>query len=149
MPGPDSKPAQQVDLTNCDREPIHIPGRVQAFGCLIAVSSDWMIVHAAENCAEMLGRAAEDLIGINMSEIFPAQSVHDLRTRIQFLSADNVIARIFRYDLFQDGAFFDVSVHRSGRMIVYEFEPRPATDMINKCAETVHTLIQWIGRQHT
>ncbi|MEL7163930.1 MAG: hypothetical protein AAGL96_00550 [Pseudomonadota bacterium] len=32
-----------LDLTNCDREPIHILGRVQSYGCLVAFSADWMV----------------------------------------------------------------------------------------------------------
>ncbi|MGO8506741.1 hypothetical protein AB9F35_36200, partial [Rhizobium leguminosarum] len=34
---------EPVDLTNCDREPIHQLGSVQPFGFLMAVSSDWIV----------------------------------------------------------------------------------------------------------
>ncbi|RZK16936.1 MAG: hypothetical protein EOO43_14000, partial [Flavobacterium sp.] len=30
----------QVDLSNCDREPIHIPGRIQSHGFLIVLDID-------------------------------------------------------------------------------------------------------------
>ena len=30
---------QTVDLTNCDREPIHIPGSIQPHGALLAVDA--------------------------------------------------------------------------------------------------------------
>ena len=30
-----------VDLTNCDREPIHIPGAIQPFGFLLALSAEF------------------------------------------------------------------------------------------------------------
>ncbi len=49
-----------VDLTNCDREPIHIPGRIQSFGTLIAVSHDWMITHTSENAGATLGSGLID-----------------------------------------------------------------------------------------
>ena len=32
-------PGQSVDLTNCDREPIHQLGRVQSYGALLALSA--------------------------------------------------------------------------------------------------------------
>lgn len=32
--------AEKVDLTNCDREPIHVIGHVQPYGALLAVSAD-------------------------------------------------------------------------------------------------------------
>ncbi|MFC5390370.1 hypothetical protein ACFPH9_13330 [Brevundimonas bullata] len=31
-------PAASVDLTNCDREPIHIPGAIQPIGFLVALT---------------------------------------------------------------------------------------------------------------
>ena len=48
--------AQAVDLTNCDREPIHIIGQVQPFGMLMAVSADWIVAHASANIGDLLGR---------------------------------------------------------------------------------------------
>lgn len=45
-----------VDLTNCDREPIHIPGYIQPHGCLIACDNALrMIVRHSENCLDLLG----------------------------------------------------------------------------------------------
>ena len=41
-----------VDLTSCDREPIHILGAVQPFGFLLGVSSDWIVVRASANAPE-------------------------------------------------------------------------------------------------
>ncbi|MCC6919096.1 MAG: hypothetical protein IT548_07815, partial [Alphaproteobacteria bacterium] len=34
----------RVDLTNCDREPIHIPGSIQPHGSLIACDASAAIV---------------------------------------------------------------------------------------------------------
>ena len=61
----------QVDLTNCDKEPIHIPGYIQPHGCLIAFDSAMRIaLRYSENCGEMLGlegeingRSADDVLG--------------------------------------------------------------------------------------
>ncbi len=36
---------QDVNLSNCDREPIHQLGRIQGFRALIAVNSDWFVAH--------------------------------------------------------------------------------------------------------
>ena len=43
-----------VDLTNCDREPIHKLGQIQDFGALLAVNADWMIVHYSANFGEIV-----------------------------------------------------------------------------------------------
>ena len=48
----------KVDLTNCDREPIHIPGRVQPHGVLLACDSDLSVVRRHSlNAAETLAPA--------------------------------------------------------------------------------------------
>jgi len=58
----DTTSAAVTDLSNCDREPIHILGRVQSFGALVSVSSDWIINHASYNTyvrpmVERIGKA--------------------------------------------------------------------------------------------
>src|SRR6478672_11783942 len=50
-------PTQPVDLSNCDREPIHIPGSIQPHGLMLVVEPDTMAVsHAAGNAEDWLGR---------------------------------------------------------------------------------------------
>jgi len=51
-----------VDLTNCDREPIHIPGKIQSHGFLIAIDADFKIVWASGNTLELLSIAATQLL---------------------------------------------------------------------------------------
>ncbi|MEC8580188.1 MAG: HWE histidine kinase domain-containing protein [Pseudomonadota bacterium] len=123
MPKLDSKGKQvDVDLSNCDREPIHILGHVQSFGCLLAVSSDWIVVHASTNCAEMLGLNPEGMIGKPFTDFFSPRSIHDLRTRVQALAYQTGCARMFGYDVFEDGRYYNVSMHRSDQFLVFEFE---------------------------
>lgn len=41
---------QQVDLTNCDKEPIHIPGKIQSHGVLFALDrAKLVITHVSDN----------------------------------------------------------------------------------------------------
>ncbi|SNT02831.1 HWE histidine kinase domain-containing protein [Tropicimonas sediminicola] len=138
-----------VDLTNCDREPIHRLGRVQDFGCLIGVSSDWMITHASENCGELLGLPSETLIGTRLMEVFSEPTVHDLRTRMQVLGSQDGHARVFGYAVFGDARLFDISIHRSGRQILFEFEPRRAVKGSPQDDGTVQALIARVQRHDT
>ena len=44
-------PDHEVTLTNCESEPIHIPGSIQPHGFLLAVKMlDYSIVFASKNC---------------------------------------------------------------------------------------------------
>ena len=147
--------SSQVDLTNCDREPIHIIGHVQPFGMLMAVSPDWIVAHASANIGELVRRDSGEVIGSPISDLLPNQTVHDLRARLQLLTHDDAVARGFGVDLMQDGRRFDVSVHRSGRLYIFEFEVSARRDgpvaagASVRDSELVRALMSRIQRQTT
>ena len=53
----------KVDLTNCDREPIHIPGKVQSHGFLVAFDSTDVVNYVSENIKRFLNVEVKDLLG--------------------------------------------------------------------------------------
>ncbi len=111
-----------VDLTNCDREPIHIPGAIQPFGFLLALSAEWMIERAA-NTEAYLGSSPRGLIGMPATEILKTSAVRLLRDRIANLRGEDSVERMFSVHLLNDNSLFDVAVHRTGRTIILECEP--------------------------
>jgi len=117
-----------VDLTNCDREPIHLLGAIQAFGCLIALSADWIVVHVSENIGDFTGRGPDDLLGRPAAEILSADGLHALRSRLQWLQAADSCERLLHVDLFGDGRAFDISLHISGSLVMVEAEPSDVAD---------------------
>lgn len=59
-----------VDLTNCDREPIHILGHIQSHGYLVAIQPDtYSIVHASENIVELVSTPASQLVGQSVNKL--------------------------------------------------------------------------------
>jgi light-regulated signal transduction histidine kinase (bacteriophytochrome)/CheY-like chemotaxis protein len=150
---------EPVDLTNCDREPIHILGRVQSYGALLAISPDWMVNHASVNLKDFIGWSAADAIGMPVSEILRADAVHDLRGRLQHLTNSDSVERIFGLRLTASDDLFDVAVHLSGRSFVFEMERhqdsrradytsyvKPMIERISK-AETPERLCDIAARQ--
>lgn len=116
-------PPETVDLSSCDREPIHILGAVQPFGFLIAVSSDWIVVRASENAPRWLGHAAADILGLPLSDLLDAETIHLIRGHLQSLRGPDAIDRIFGTPLLPGGPLFDIALHVSGGSIVIEAEP--------------------------
>lgn len=52
-----------VDLTNCDKEPIHIPGKIQSHGFLIAVDKNSLTIsYISENTGAFLNKVSKDLL---------------------------------------------------------------------------------------
>jgi light-regulated signal transduction histidine kinase (bacteriophytochrome)/CheY-like chemotaxis protein len=114
--------APEVDLTNCDREPIHILGTIQPIGFLIAVTTDWVIARVSENVIDFLGRNSGEMIGKSLAEFVPAKALHNLRNRVMLIRGPDSIERIFACELRADTPF-DVALHVSGPYIVIEAEP--------------------------
>ena len=53
---------EAVNLTNCDREPIHIPSLIQPHGILMILTEpDLRIAQVSANCLDILGIAPDDL----------------------------------------------------------------------------------------
>ncbi|PKP98526.1 MAG: two-component system sensor histidine kinase/response regulator, partial [Alphaproteobacteria bacterium HGW-Alphaproteobacteria-15] len=115
--------ADIVDLTNCDREPIHILGAIQPVGFLISLTADWIVARVSANLADYLQIAPDDVIGTPLSEIFRAGAMHDLRNRTTLLRSPDSVERLFGVELIEGQGRFDLAIHQSGGQLVLEGEP--------------------------
>ena len=69
----------KVDLTNCDREPIHIPGAVQSHGVLVVVHEPELIIERiSHNAGEYFGKSAESLLGRPLGDLLAPESLRYL-----------------------------------------------------------------------
>ena len=60
--------AQNVNLTNCDREAIHIPSSIQSHGILFALSEpEFTIIQVSNNTFDYLGLQPEELLNKKLS----------------------------------------------------------------------------------
>lgn len=115
-----------VDLTNCDREPIHLLGAIQPLGYLIAVSADWMVSFVSANVKGLLGEGPDAVIGSPLTRYLSRELVHSLRNAVQNLVTEDASERIAGAAVGDEGATFDVTVHLSGSNIIVEFEAAEA-----------------------
>lgn len=147
------------DLSDCDREPIHIPGRIQGFGYLVAVTSEWVIAHASANLMELFGETPDGLVGRPLAGYITADALHDIRARVQTLVGPNSVERLFRLKLVDGPELYDVAVHCSDGPVVVEIEPHPGDDVTDpmryvrpmveriRGAETIERLCRMATRQ--
>ena len=113
----------RVDLTNCDREPIHILGAIQPIGFLLALSADWIVARASANVADFIGRSPDDLIGLPLGDIFLKTAMHELRNRTAMLRGPDAVERLFDCTLVEGTPPFDIAVHFSDGQVIVEAEP--------------------------
>jgi light-regulated signal transduction histidine kinase (bacteriophytochrome) len=118
-----------VDISNCEREPIHVPGTIQPFGFLIAVTADWLVSRVSANSADFIGLAPDALLGRPIADIFVADALHSLRNRITLLRGPDSVERLYSVQLIEGGAQFDLAVHFSGQLVVIEAEPASADEL--------------------
>lgn len=133
-----------ADLTNCDREPIHIPGAIQPHGVLLALDESFDVVMASVNCDRFLGRAVEDLLGSNARSVIGAAAA---ATVSEALATDDFGAPL-RVDLPVGagelaGNAVDLIVHRSGSRTVVEMvavsSPQPSQAVSYRSARSAMT----------
>jgi light-regulated signal transduction histidine kinase (bacteriophytochrome) len=121
----------QVDLTNCDREPIHIPGSVQPFGFLLALSSDFTVGMASDNLPQYLGLDRTEVLQRPITEIFSRSAVETIGARVDYLSGPDATERLFGIALQDGGKPFDIAIHFSGAYLIIEAEPSDIETDVN------------------
>ena len=106
-------PGTPVDLDNCDREPIHLPGGIQPFGAmLVARRSDHMIVQVSRNAADLVAGVRP---GATLTDVLGADVVEMLLERVQWAAPPALHP-------LRTGAL-DASAFVTGDRLVVELEP--------------------------
>jgi chemotaxis family two-component system sensor kinase Cph1 len=115
-------PRTPIDLTNCDREPIHIPGAIQPHGILLAVDeSNGRIKQASRNASDRLGGA---VLGTSLGDALGAEAAATIR---EALARGHVRTGT---SIATTHGEFAATVHRSGGLAVIELEPASAEPML-------------------
>ncbi|RYE81178.1 MAG: GAF domain-containing protein [Oxalobacteraceae bacterium] len=119
-----SSPSEdQLDLTSCDREPIHIPGGIQPHGFLLNLSQDSFCVRqASENVTKLFGRPLDEIIGRSLDDLIGADHAEIVARSLLNVSHLSQPVYAGAVELGRTG-YFDVIVHRSGKATLVEFEP--------------------------
>ncbi len=115
-----------VDLSNCDREPIHLLGHIQPFGCFIALRFDWIVAFCSANTQDYFGVGPDAVIGTPLKQWIDHQLLHDIRSGYQAATITGRNERMFSRRIESSGRAVDISIHHNGKYIIVEFEQIPA-----------------------
>ena len=122
----------RVDTTNCDREPIHIPGAILPHGAMLVLDPDtFEILQAAGDTPQLLGRPLAQLLGLSATTILNAKQIEHLRalaSRFDLTKPRHLLDPLLRVDPDQP---LDASLHRSGGVLVLEFEAADTQDRLS------------------
>ena len=134
-----------VDLTNCDREPIHQIGAIQNFGALIAVTTDGMIAHRSANFAEMLSLSQPPEIGTQLSALFTPEAMSAIGRASGMLNDPESVERLFAVHLVGGKGPFDCAIHNTDGLTVIEFEPS-ASDEMDRQLRSLQPILRQLER---
>lgn len=115
-----------IDLNNCDKEPIHIPGFIQPHGVLLAVTTNNIptIVQCSQNTEEHLGLTVQEVIGLplehligkdNIRQVLPCNFSASVTSDLQYMDLTiNVSGK---------AQVFTSVIHESEGLLILELEP--------------------------
>ncbi len=133
-------PISEADLSQCDREPIHLLGGIQPHGVLLAFSEpELTLVLVSANTEAELGLRPEQLVGRPLAEVLhPSSLAHLTRALAQSLTGALRIEAA--------GRFFTGSMHRIDGLRVLELEPAAAFSNEEEALGMVDLLLSPLAR---
>ena len=123
----DAPYAVEYDLTNCDKEPIHLIRYVQKHALLIACNPDDLKVKfISDNCSDFLDKNAGACINERLENLLPADAVNQIKTGLQENNL-NALLPIKTHD-FSAGNLYGILAHiNPDGLLVLEIEPLQST----------------------
>jgi light-regulated signal transduction histidine kinase (bacteriophytochrome) len=137
-----------INLDNCAREPIHIPGLIQSHGALVAFNTHRVAVHASDNLQAVLGATAPALGDTLAPSHFEGNPrVHEALGDL-LDGSDDSDGLPASTEVLLGGRVFDLVVHRAAGLVVAEFELRPVSiDLVADFALKAHRAMERLKRQ--
>jgi light-regulated signal transduction histidine kinase (bacteriophytochrome) len=115
-----------IDLTNCDREPIHTPGKIQSHGFLIVIDSGNFIQFYSENVKDFIPEIPAELLGVHINIIEPLLGKNeplDFVNQLITFGKINGFERTNPFNTDIQGKLFHLIISTSGDHFMLEFEP--------------------------
>lgn len=114
-------------LTSCDTEPIHIPGKIQGHGFLLATDKNFNITHCSANIQDFISMEASSLLGKSVNALSGITDFggnpFDLANMTMMMARQQRDLEKIGFDVLVKGTTFNVSVQFTERAYLFDFEP--------------------------
>lgn len=108
-----------VNLTNCEQEPIHIPGSIQPHGFLVAIDEQGIIRYSSANVLDYTTLAVESLLQQSIEILIGSEQLEQFQYYLNHLYETSATPHILTIA----GTQFQCMIHRSDAAFICEFEP--------------------------
>jgi chemotaxis family two-component system sensor kinase Cph1 len=127
LPYPYSIKQHGVSLSNCDEEPVHTPGCIQAHGLLLGLHPDDLTVNqASENWPSFTGSPMDKVLDQPLHAVIGIDAAQRIAHAMQTEVLDRNPLYVLTAGLPQaavQGIAMDFTVHLSGGVLIVEIEP--------------------------
>ncbi len=136
-----------VNLTNCEQEPIHIPGSIQPHGFLLGLKEEtYLIDFCSGNCADYTGIAHTEALGKRFNDVFGAENLEKLEA---YISGKLTLSSTL-LSLNLSGKDYLCTVHNSNGIVILEAEPvMPQEKNASKAYEQSSQFLNYMSDTHT
>lgn len=143
--------SEPLNLTNCDREPIHIPGSIQSHGAMLVVDpATQRLLFASSNISSLTGYGGVLIPGTDISLIVGEKNAHDFRNAIAKAREPGLSSIIIGLRFPGKAALFDAIVHsHEGRTFI---EVEPCSDRgqtARQALDLTRSVIHRLGREES
>jgi light-regulated signal transduction histidine kinase (bacteriophytochrome) len=118
-----------TNITNCDQEPIHIPGAILPHGAMLVLDSDTLeVLQVAGDVTGLLGVSTDGLLGHSAAVIFSQKQIDNLRAlraNLSLLKPRHLLDPQMRVAADHP---LDASLHRVDESLILEFEAADIDD---------------------
>lgn len=122
----EAPPKPTVDLTNCDKEPIHIPGSVQPHGAMLVLDEPRLtVLQASGNTGTLFGIEPQDILGRHLNLLMGEAGVETLREQILSLNLEVTPHYLPAMKLGPGETLFEGLAHRHQGLLLLELERKP------------------------
>jgi len=132
-----------VNLTNCELEPIHIPGSIQPHGFLLGIKQDSLLIdYCSANTAQYLTLFHTELLGKGFDTVFGEEPKQQL---LDYINSSRMLSS-FLLPLTLAGVDFLCTVHKSNSTYIIEAEPKLM--QVKAANEVYDQTSQFLGYMH-
>ncbi len=143
--------ANNVDLSSCDREQVHLVGAIQPHGALLVLQEPALrIVQASTNTADFLGIPCEQLVGQCLDGLLGDENSAAMRVQLLEKKLTGVLSHLISVPcpLHREGVLH-ISGNRIDGLLLLEFERTTSTVEMNHaygyCSRLQDTIQQLYG----
>ncbi|MCJ8280213.1 MAG: ATP-binding protein [Rivularia sp. ALOHA_DT_140] len=123
--------AQNVNLTNCDREQIHIPDSIQSHGVIFVLKPvDFTVLQVSKNIQSLLGYSPEDVLNQPLLNLLSESDINSIE-RCLAEDFDHVNPLKISLTIQDNIQYFDAIVHQYKELVILELEPTLEREYVN------------------